>query len=129
MIKIGLNSVLVNDQENALAFYTGVLGFLKKADIPMGEYRWLTVVSPDQADGTELVLEPTAFGPAQTYQRALFEAGIPITAFEVSDIDNDYTRLTAMKVAFRSKPMDAGPVRMVVFEDTCGNLIQLYQVV
>lgn len=126
-MKIRLNNVLVGDQEKALLFYTETLGFEKKIDIPVGEFRWLTVVSPEEPEATELVLEPNAFPAAATYQQALFEAGIPATALEVDDIDREYERLTVAGVDFRSEPTDAGGVTIAVFDDTCGNLIQLYQ--
>jgi predicted enzyme related to lactoylglutathione lyase len=126
-MKIKLNSVLVDDQTKALTFYTDVLGFLKKHDIPMGEFRWLTVVSPEGPDDIELVLEPNALPAAQTYQKALREQGIPLTAFAVDDIQKEYERLKKLGVAFRSEPTKMGPVTIVVFDDTCGNLIQLYQ--
>ncbi len=126
-MRIKLSSITVDDQDNALEFYTAVLGFVAKTDIPMGEHRWLTVVSAQAPDGVELVLEPTAFAPAATYQKELFDAGIPATAFEVADIDAQHDRLTSLGVKFREAPSDAGPVRMAIFEDRCGNLIQLYQ--
>ena len=126
-MKIRLNSVLVGDQEKALLFYTETLGFQKKTDFPVGEFRWLTVVSPDEPDATELVLEPNAFPAAATYQQALFEAGIPATALEVDDIKLEYERLTKLGVEFRSEPTDIGDVTIAVLDDTCGNLIQLYQ--
>ena len=126
-MKIKLNSILVNDQEKALKFYTEVLGFEKKTDIPMGEYRWLTVVSADEPEGTELVLEPNAFAPAVTYQKALFDAGIPFTAFAVDDVEAEYKRLASSGVNFRSEPSNAGTAIIATFEDTFGNLIQLYQ--
>ena len=118
---------MVDDQSKALAFYTDVLGFVKKEDIPMGEFRWLTVASPEGVEGAELVLEPTAFPPAKTYQKALFEAGIPQTAFLTSQIHDEYARLAARGVKFRSSPQSVGPITMVIFEDTCGNLINLVQ--
>jgi catechol 2,3-dioxygenase-like lactoylglutathione lyase family enzyme len=127
-MKIKLSSVLVDDQDKALRFYTGVLGFVKKNDIPIGEDRWLTVVSPAGPDDIELLLEPLGFPPAKTYQRALFEAGIPATAFAVEDIQTEYERMKNQGVAFRSEPTKAGPVTVAAFDDTCGNLIQLYQV-
>lgn len=127
-MKLKLTSVMVADQDKALTFYTEVLGFVKKADIPMGEARWLTVVSPDGPDDTELLLEPTLFPPAATYQQALFAAGIPLTAFNVEDIQAEYGRLEKLGVVFKTKPTQTGPVTIAVFEDTCGNLIQLYQV-
>ncbi|HEY3286369.1 MAG TPA: VOC family protein [Gemmatimonadaceae bacterium] len=120
-------SLLVADQERALDFYTRVLGFQKMADLPMGEYRWLTVTSPDGIDGVELVLEPMAFPPSQVYQRALFEAGIPATAVTTPDIAAEFARLSARGVVFRGTPTEMGPVTVVMFEDTCGNLINLVQ--
>lgn len=120
-------SVMVHDQEAALAFYTSVLGFEKMADIPMGEYRWLTVTSPDGLPGVELVLEPLAFPPARVYQKALYDAGIPATALITQDIAGDFARLTARGVVFRGHPKTAGPITFVTFEDTCGNLINLVQ--
>ena len=126
-MQIKLSSVLVDDQDKALAFYTDVLGFRKKQDIPMGEFRWLTVVSPDAPDEVELLLEPTGFAPARTYQSALFQARIPLTAFAVGDVRAEYERLSELNVNFQTAPMDAGPTTIAVFEDTCGNLIQMYQ--
>jgi catechol 2,3-dioxygenase-like lactoylglutathione lyase family enzyme len=126
-VKIGLNSLIVQDQEKALRFYTEVLGFEKKMDLPAGEYRWLTVVSPEEPDGTQLALEPNAFPAAATYQRALFEAGIPLTAFAVDDIEREHRRLEALGVRFATPPTDVGAVVIAVFDDTCGNLIQIYQ--
>jgi catechol 2,3-dioxygenase-like lactoylglutathione lyase family enzyme len=117
----------VEDQERALAFYTSVLGFEKMADIPMGEYRWLTVTSPDGVPGVELVLEPLGFPPARAYQKALFDAGIPATALITKDIAADVLRLAARGVVFRGEPTAMGPVIAVTFEDTCGNLINLVQ--
>lgn len=127
-MKIKLSSVLVQNQEKALVFYTEVLGFEKKNDIPLGEYRWLTVVSPEAPEDIELVLEPMGFPPAVTYQKALFEAGIPSTAFAVDNIQEEYERLQKLGVVFRTTPTQMGPVTIAVFEDTCGNLIQIYQV-
>jgi predicted enzyme related to lactoylglutathione lyase len=126
-VKVKLNSVLVGDQESALRFYTEVLGFSKKADIPAGEFRWLTVVSPEDPDGAELVLEPNANPAAAAYQQALFEAGIPLTAFAVDDIQQEFERLSSQGVVFTAKPAALGEVAIAVFEDTCGNLIQIYQ--
>lgn len=126
-MQIKFASVMVDDQEKALAFYTDVLGFEKMADIPMGEYRWLTVVSPDGVAGMELVLEPLAFAPARTYQKALFDAGIPASAVMTDDIHADYDRLRRRGVVFRGEPAAAGPVIAAMFEDTCGNLIHLVQ--
>jgi len=118
---------MVDDQEKALRFYTEVLGFGKMADIPLGEYRWLTVVSPDGVEGVELVLEPLGFPPARVYQKALYDAGIPVTAFFTDDIRSEYERLKARGVVFHGEPQEMGPVMLVRFEDTCGNLLQLVQ--
>jgi catechol 2,3-dioxygenase-like lactoylglutathione lyase family enzyme len=117
--------VLVDNQENALRFYTTILGFVKKNDIPMGQFRWLTVSSPEGAEGAELVLEPMGFAPAQTYQKALFAAGIPATAFITNDVLSEFQRLKALGVRFRGEPKSMGPITAVLFEDTCGNLINL----
>ncbi|RYY59936.1 MAG: VOC family protein [Chitinophagaceae bacterium] len=127
-MKVRLLSVMVDDQEKALQFYTGKLGFIKKNDIPMGEHRWLTVVSPEEPDGTEVVLEPMAFAPARVWQQELFKAGIPCTAFLVDDVQAEYDRLSAAGVTFSMKPTAMGPVTITVLEDTCGNHIQLFQV-
>lgn len=127
-MKIKLNSVIVADQARALDFYTGILGFIKKHDVPVGKDRWLTVVSPEAPDEVELVLEPAGFPAARTYQQALFAAGIPLTAFQVDDIQAEYERLKKLGVTFRSEPIPMGPTIITMLEDTCGNLIQLYQV-
>ena len=124
-MQINLTSVLVDDQEKALMFYTEVLGFEKMTDLPMGEYRWLTVTSPDGVEGIELLLEPMSLPAAQIYQKALFDAGIALTAFQTDDIQSEYERLKERGVVFRGKPTDMGPVTAVLFEDTCGNLISL----
>lgn len=128
-MRVKLSSVMVDDQAKALAFYTGVLGFRKKQDVPMGGARWLTVVSPDDIDGVELLLEPVGFDFARTYQQALYDAGIPITAFQVDHIQSEYERLKREGVVFRAAPRkaEAGPTT-AVFEDTCGNLIQIFQI-
>jgi len=127
-MEIRIASVLVEDQERALAFYTEKLGFRKMADIPMGEtYRWLTVGSPDGVDGVELALEPMAFPPSRTYQQALKEAGIPITAFITNDIDGEVPRLIERGVKFLGKVEDMGPIRGIMFDDTCGNLVHLVE--
>jgi len=126
-VQINYVSVMVEDQERALRFYTGILGFRKVVDLPVGEHRWLTVTSPDGPEGVELVLEPVAFPPAREYQKALFDAGIPATAFATSDIQGDVERLKAAGVVFRGEPLDMGTATAVAFEDTCGNLIQLVQ--
>jgi len=127
-MRIKLSSIMVDDQAKALKFYTEVLGFTKKEDIPMGEARWLTVVSPQAPDEVELVLEPNSNPASRTFQRALFDQGIPLTAFLVEDIQSEYARMTKLGVEFRSEPKKMGPVTMAVFDDTCGNRIQLYQV-
>lgn len=126
-MKISLTSVLVQDQEKALHFYTEILGFLKKADIPMGADRWLTLISPDGPEGVELLLEPTRFTPAKTYQQALYEAGIPLAAFAVADMEREFERLEKLGVRFKTKPAKMGMVTVVVLDDTCGNLIQIVQ--
>jgi glyoxylase I family protein len=127
-MRIKLNSIMVDDQDKALRFYTEVLGFEKSKDVPMaGPYRWITVVSPEGPGDLELVLEPNANPAGKTFQTAMFEQGIPATAFESSDVAADYARLTARGVAFTMPPTKAGPVTIAVFSDTCGNLIQLYQ--
>jgi catechol 2,3-dioxygenase-like lactoylglutathione lyase family enzyme len=126
-MRINLSSVLVDDQEKALKFYTDKLGFVKKADIPMGEFRWLSVTSPDGPEGIELVLEPMGFPPAIDYQKALFEAGISLTAFLTDDIQKEYKQLKARGVMFRSEPQAMGAIISVLFEDSCGNLINLVQ--
>lgn len=128
-MKIKLISVMVDDQEKALKFYTEVLGFVKKRDIPMDEHRWLTVVSKEEQSGPELVLEPMGFEPAKTYQKALYEAGIPLTAFHVDDIEKEYEKLQEMGVQFSMEPTQMGPSKLAVFDDTCGNNIQLFEVV
>ena len=125
-MKIKLTGIFVDDQQKALDFYTNVLGFKKKQDIPVGEFRWLSVVSPEGGD-TELSLEPNANPAAKTFQEALFEQGIPITAFEVDDLASEFKRLTDLGVSFTTEPTKAGDVTLAVFVDTCGNLIQIYQ--
>ena len=127
-MKIKLTSVLVDDQDKALEFYTEILGFVKKTDIPAGEARWLTVVSPDGPADIELLLEPNGNPAARTFQEALFRQGIPLTAFAVEDIQEEFKRLKQRGVVFRMEPTNTGPVTVAVLEDTCGNLIQLYQV-
>jgi catechol 2,3-dioxygenase-like lactoylglutathione lyase family enzyme len=120
-------SVLVDDQEKALQFYTEKLGFAKMADIPMGAFRWLTVTSPEGIEGAELVLEPMSFPPAVSYQKALYEAGIPAIALISRDIQAEFNRLSQRGIVFRGEPKNYGPITSVVFEDTCGNLINLVQ--
>ena len=124
-MKIAMTSVFVDDQEKALRFYTDVLGFVVKHDVPVGEHRWLTVVSPQSPDGVELVLEPDQHPAAQTFKRALVADGIPFTAFAVDDVRAEHERLTAAGVVFTQPPMTMGPITLAVLDDTCGNLIQL----
>ena len=127
MIRLHVTSVLVDDQDKALTFYTNVLGFVKKTDVPAGGARWLTVVPPNGPADVELLLEPMGFGPARTYQRALFDAGIPLTSLATDDIAKEHARMTGLGVVFRTPPTEMGPVTIAMFEDTCGNLIQLVQ--
>src|SRR3954462_1578824 len=124
-MRINLASVLVDDQEKALRFYTDVLGFVKKIDVPTGEHRWLTVVSPDQPDGVELLLEPDAHPAARPFKEALVEDGVPFTSFAVDDANAEYERLTGLGVTFTQPPTLMGPVTTAVLDDTCGNLIQI----
>jgi catechol 2,3-dioxygenase-like lactoylglutathione lyase family enzyme len=126
-MRIRLTSVLVEDQDRALRFYTQVLGFVKKTDLPAGKFKWLTVVSPEAPDEVELLLEPNDNPAARTYQQAIFEQGIPLTAFAVDDVRKEYERLRALGVAFHTEPTAIGPTTVAVLDDTCGNLIQLYQ--
>lgn len=127
MIKIYVTSVPVQDQEKAFQFYTEKLGFIKKTDVPVGEYRWLTVVSPNEQNGVELLLEPMAFKPAKEYQNALKKAGIPWTSFMVDDLTKEYERLKAVGVQFIMEPKEVGPTKIAVLDDTCGNNIQLLE--
>ncbi len=125
-MRIKLTSLMVDDQTKALKFYTDTFGFAKKHDIPVGEYRWITVVSPGR-DDLELSLEPNANPAGRTFQESMFTQGIPIAAFEVDDIDAEWRRLTGLGVVFTQEPTKTGPVTIAVCADTCGNLIQLYQ--
>ena len=124
-MKIHLTSVLVDDQEKALRFYTETLGFQKKHDIPLGEHRWLTVVSPDDPDGTELLLEPDGHPAAKPFKEALVSDGIPFTSFAVDDVNAEYDRLLAHGVQFTQQPVELPTVTTAVLDDTCGNLIQI----
>jgi catechol 2,3-dioxygenase-like lactoylglutathione lyase family enzyme len=127
-MKIILTKVFVNDQDKALKFYTEKLGFVKKKDVTAGEYRWLTVVSPDDQNGTELILELNDNSAAKIYQKAIFEQGIPAANFGVSDVRADYERLKGLGVKFTLEPSEVMPqVTIAVFDDTCGNLIQIQQ--
>ena len=125
-MRIKLTSLMVDNQDRALKFYTEVLGFQKKMEIPVGEYRWLTVVSPESPD-VELSLEPNANPAAKSFQEAMFKQGIPLAAFEVDDIQQEAKRLKTHGVAFMQEPTAMGPVTIAICADTCGNLIQLYQ--
>jgi catechol 2,3-dioxygenase-like lactoylglutathione lyase family enzyme len=124
-MRITVTSVWVDDQDKALRFYTDVLGFVKKNDIPLGEHRWLTVVSPEGPEGTELLLEPDGHPAAQPCKEALVADGIPWTSFAVDDVDEEYERLTSLGVTFTQPPTAMGPVTTAVLDDTCGNLIQI----
>ena len=124
-MRINLTSVFVDDQEVALRFYTDVLGFVKKHDVPTGEYRWLTVVSPEDPDGTELLLEPSGHPAAAPFKEALVADGIPFTAFAVDDVHAEFERLRGLGVRFTQEPTEMGPVTTAVLDDTCGNLIQI----
>jgi predicted enzyme related to lactoylglutathione lyase len=136
MLSIDVTSVLVDDQQEALDFYTKVLGFQKKTDIPAGEGRWLTLVSPADPDGIELLLEPD-YNPnvqidgepaAQVYKRALYDAGVPVTSFASDDLEADFERMSNMGVVFAMEPTEMEGVTIAIFDDTCGNLIQLHQI-
>ena len=124
-MRITITSVLVDDQARALDFYTRVLGFVKKHYVPLGDARWLTVVSPEDPDGPELLLEPSGHPAAGPFKAALVADGIPFTSFTVSDVDAEHTRLIAMGVRFTQPPLPMGPVTTAVLDDTCGNLIQI----
>ncbi|HEX7171715.1 MAG TPA: VOC family protein [Candidatus Limnocylindria bacterium] len=124
-MRINVTSVLVDDQAKALAFYTDVLGFVKKTDVPAGEHRWLTVVSPDAPDGVELLLEPDAHPAARPFKEALVADGVPFTSFAVDDVQAEFDRLSAKGVTFVQPPTAMGPVTTAVLDDTCGNLIQI----
>ncbi|MGV9383009.1 VOC family protein [Nonomuraea sp. NPDC003707] len=124
-MKIYITSVFVDDQQKALAFYTDVLGFIKKHDIPLGGAQWLTVVSPEDPEGTELLLEPDGHPAVGPYKKALVADGIPAASFQVTDVQAEYERLRGLGVTFTQEPLAAGPVTMAVFDDTCGNLIQI----
>jgi catechol 2,3-dioxygenase-like lactoylglutathione lyase family enzyme len=125
VVRINLSSVLVDDQDKALRFYTEVLGFVKKTEIPLGEHRWLTVVSPEDPDGVELVLEPDGHPAVRPFKEALVADGIPFTSFAVDDVRAEFSRLQGLGVRFTQEPTEMGPVTTAVLDDTCGNLIQL----
>ncbi|MCC3651033.1 MULTISPECIES: VOC family protein [Streptomyces] len=124
-MRIHLSSVFVDDQEKALRFYTDVLGFVKKHDVPMGEDRWLTVVSPEEPDGTELLLEPSGHPAVEPYKTALVQDGIPAASFAVDDVHAEFGRLRELGVRFTQEPLEMGPITTAVLDDTCGNLIQI----
>lgn len=126
-MRIHLSSVFVDDQDKALRFYTEVLGFVKKTEVPLGEHRWLTVVSPEDPDGTELVLEPDSHPAVEPYRTALVADGIPLTSFAVDDVHAEFDRLRGLGVRFTQEPVETGPVVTAVLDDTCGNLIQIAQ--
>jgi catechol 2,3-dioxygenase-like lactoylglutathione lyase family enzyme len=126
-MRINLTSVLVDDQDKALRFYTDVLGFVKKTEVPLGDARWLTVVSPESPDGVELVLEPDGHPAVRPFKEALVADGIPFTSFAVDDVRAEHERLAALGVRFTQEPAEMGPVITAVFDDTCGNLIQIAQ--
>ncbi|MFF2020712.1 VOC family protein [Streptomyces sp. NPDC058171] len=126
-MRIHLSSVFVDDQDKALRFYTDVLGFVKKVEVPVGADRWLTVVSPEDPDGTQLLLEPDGHPAVKPYKEALVRDGIPATAFAVDDVRAEFARLRALGVRFTQEPLEAGPVTIAVLDDTCGNLIQIMQ--
>ncbi|MFE9855849.1 VOC family protein [Streptomyces sp. NPDC005780] len=124
-MRIHLTSVFVDDQDKALRFYTDVLGFVKKAEVPVGKDRWLTVVSPEDPDGTELLLEPDGHPAVKPYKTSLVNDGIPAASFAVDDVPAEFARLRGLGVRFTQEPMEAGPVTVAVLDDTCGNLIQI----
>ncbi|MGA9139758.1 MAG: VOC family protein [Methanocella sp.] len=126
-MKIFITSIFVDDQAKALKFYTGVLGFVKKTDMPAGKFRWLTVVSPEGPADVELLLEPNETPAAKTYQKAIHDAGIPATMFKVEDVRKEYERMKKLGVVFLIPPTNMGPVTNAVFDDTCGNLISISQ--
>ena len=126
-MQIKLTSIMVDDQDKALKFYTEILGFRKKLEIPVGEYRWITVVSPEGPDTLELSLEPNANPAGKTFQQAMFAQGIPVAAFEVTGIAHEYERLKSRGVVFTRPPAKMGPVTIAIFADTCGNLVQIYE--
>ncbi|VEF47533.1 putative methylglyoxalase [Bacillus freudenreichii] len=126
-MKIIVTSIFVDDQDKALKFYSETLGFVKKHDVPAGEYRWITLVSPDDQEGTELLLEPNNHPAAKEYQQKIYADGIPATMFGVADVHKEYERLMNLGVKFTMEPKDVGPVTIAVLDDTCGNLIQIAQ--
>ncbi|TGE34950.1 VOC family protein [Desulfosporosinus fructosivorans] len=126
-MKIIVTSIFVQDQDKALEFYSEILGFVKKHDVPVGKFRWITLVSPDDQDGTELLLEPNDHPAAREYQKKIFAEGFPATMFGVADVRKEYKRLMKHGVKFTMEPIEMGEVTIAVFDDTCGNLIQIVQ--
>ena len=126
-MKIIVTSIFVQDQDKALKFYSETLGFVKKHDVPTGEFRWITLVSPEDQEGTELLLEPNNHPAAKEYQKKLFAGGIPVTMFGVADVQKEYERLLKLDVKFTMEPTKMGELTLAVFDDTCGNLIQIMQ--
>jgi catechol 2,3-dioxygenase-like lactoylglutathione lyase family enzyme len=127
-MRIKLTSLMVNDQNKALRFYTDVLGFRKRHEIPLGgDLKWLTVISPDGPDDIELSLEPNSNPAGKAFQEAMFAQGIPVAAFEVADMEREYGRLKSLGVVFTREPVRSGPIILAIFSDSCGNLIQIYQ--
>jgi len=127
-MRIDMTSVFVDDQDKALKFYTEILGFVKKSDFPVGQFKWLTVVSPEAPEGTELLLEPSDNPATKTFKKAIFEQGIAAMSFGVDDIQKEYERLKKLGVEFTMEPTNVGMATVAVLDDTCGNLIQLHQV-
>lgn len=126
-MKIMVTSIFVEDQDKALEFYSEKLGFVKKENVPVGEFRWITLVSPDEQDGTELLLEPNNHPAAKEYQKKIYADGIPATMFGVADINKEYKRLLEQGVKFTMEPTKMGELTIAVFDDTCGNLIQIVE--
>jgi catechol 2,3-dioxygenase-like lactoylglutathione lyase family enzyme len=127
-MRIKLTSVFVDNQDEALKFYTEILGFVKKLDFPVGEFKWLTVVSPQEPDGTQLLLEPSENSATKAFKKSVFEQGISVASFQVDDIQKEYIRMKKLGVEFTMEPTNMGMTNMAVFNDTCGNLIQIYEV-
>lgn len=126
-MKVIINSIFVEDQDKALSFYTEKLGFIKKYDVPVGKFKWLTVVSPEDSDGTQILLEPNNNPVAKTYQKGVYEQGIPATSFGVENIQTEFEKLKGMGVRFTMEPTKMNTIIVAVFDDTCGNLIQIMQ--
>ncbi len=126
-MKVIINSIFVEDQDKALSFYTEKLGFIKKYDVPVGKFKWLTVVSPEDSDGTQILLEPNNNPVAKTYQKGVYEQGIPATSFGVENIQTEFEKLKGMGVRFTMEPTKMNTIIVAVFDDTCGNLTQIMQ--